>query len=147
MRRAKILLYPAVALAVAACERGTDVHLPAAPLDLVQPCEVEAGCVAAADDLSMRFTLGPGLRALSPFPVLVELQSDRQVDSVIVAFAMKGMDMGPNRYRLISDGADRWLGNATLPVCSSGRSDWLARFEVTAEGRRFMVEAPFKLSQ
>jgi len=48
------------------------------------------------------------------------------VRQVLVQFTMKGMDMGLNRYRLVSDGAGRWTGKAMLPVCTTGRTDWLA---------------------
>jgi hypothetical protein len=147
MRPARLLLSLGAALAAAACEKAGDAQLPTVPLDVARPCEVEAGCVAAAENLSMRFSLGPELRALEPFPVLVELQSEQQVESVIVSFSMPDMDMGVNRYRLISDGADRWIGNVTLPTCASGRSDWIARFELTSEGRRFAAEVPFTLSR
>jgi hypothetical protein len=95
----------------------------------------------------VQFSMGPDLRVLAPFPVRVEVQSDHTVDSVTVTFAMQGMDMGMNRYQLISDGADRWLGNVTLPVCSSGRSDWLADLEVITKGGRFAVEVPFVIDK
>lgn len=141
-RKVKLALPLAVALSVLSCEKGGDA-MPAAPLQLSPSCDVKTGCVAAADDLALQFSMGPDLRVLTPFPVRVEVQSDHRVDSITVTFAMQGMDMGMNRYQLISDGADRWLGNVTLPVCSSGRSDWIAGLEVTTKGRRFAVEVPF----
>jgi len=141
-REVKLALPLAVALSVLSCDKGSDT-MPATPLQLSPACDVKAGCVAAADDLTLQFSMGPDLRVLAPFPVRVAAQSDHRLDSVTVTFAMQGMDMGMNRYQLISDGADRWLGNVTLPVCSSGRSDWNAALEVTTKGRRFAVEVPF----
>jgi hypothetical protein len=145
-REVKLALPLAVALSVLSCDKGGDA-MPATPLQLSPSCDVKTGCVAAADDLSLQFSMGPDLRALAPFPVRVEVQGARRVDSITVTFAMQGMDMGMNRYQLISDGADRWLGNVTLPVCSSGRSDWLAGLEVTTKGRRFAVEVPFVIDK
>jgi hypothetical protein len=57
------------------------------------------------------------------------------------------MDMGLNRYQLITDGAGRWLAKVTLPVCSSGRGDWLAVVEVVTEGRRFAAQLPFVINK
>jgi hypothetical protein len=145
-REVKLALPLAAALSVLSCEKGGDA-MPATPLQLSTSCDVKAGCAAAADDLALQFSMGPDLRVLTPFPIRVEVQSNRKVDSVTVAFAMQGMDMGLNRYQLISDGADRWLGNVTLPVCSSGRSDWIAALEVTTKGRRFAVEVPFAVGK
>jgi hypothetical protein len=141
-RKIRLALPLAAALSVLSCEQGGDT-MPATPLQLSPACDIKAGCGAAADDFALQFFMGPDLRVLAPFPVRVEVQSDHTVDSVTVTFAMQGMDMGMNRYQLISDGADRWLGNVTLPVCSSGRTDWIAGLEVTTEGRRFVVEVPF----
>lgn len=51
-------------------------------------------------------------------------------DSVYVDFAMAGMSMGLNRYRLIQQTDGGWQGEIILPVCVQGRSDWL--MEITA---------------
>lgn len=142
----KLLPSLAVALLVASCEQGGD-GTPVTPLQLSGSCDVEAGCAAVAGDFALQLFMGPGIRGLAPFPVSVEVQGDRGVDSVTVTFAMPGMDMGVNRYQLISDGADRWLANVTLPVCSSGRSDWLAALEVTTKEHSFAVEVPFVLGK
>jgi hypothetical protein len=50
-------------------------------------------------------------------------------NSIYVDFAMAGMSMGLNRYRLIQQADGHWLGEIILPVCVQGRSDWL--MEVT----------------
>jgi hypothetical protein len=39
-------------------------------------------------------------------------------------FSMRGMEMGPNHYRLIKEG-DVWKARVVLPICVSGRRDWL----------------------
>ena len=61
---------------------------------------------------------------------------------------MKGMDMGWNRYRLNKDAAGYWNAEVTLPVCVSGRSDWVADFDAVAEGRRRVQwQVPFVLDK
>lgn len=49
---------------------------------------------------------------------------------VYVDFAMAGMSMGLNRYRLIQQADGGWQGEILLPACVQGRSDWL--MEITA---------------
>ena len=60
---------------------------------------------------------------------------------------MVGMQMGLNRYRLLQGEEHAWYANVTLPVCSSGRSDWIAEFELTSGQQRFMFTAPFSLAR
>lgn len=135
-----------LALFTVGCERSPDLGGPSVPLVVSQPCEVETGCTASTGDMSVQFTLGPDLRALSPFPVRVVVPAGRSADSVTVSFAMQGMDMGPNRYRLISDGAESWIGNVTLPVCASGRRDWTLHLDIASDGERFVADVPFSLT-
>ncbi|CUA81565.1 MULTISPECIES: hypothetical protein [Gulbenkiania] len=51
-------------------------------------------------------------------------------------FSMQGMDMGFNRYRFVADGKV-WRARVTLPVCSTGRADWLMTLEV--DGRHYQL--------
>ncbi|HYG14046.1 MAG TPA: hypothetical protein VD885_07875, partial [Methylophilaceae bacterium] len=46
------------------------------------------------------------------------------------SFAMQGMEMGLNRYRLLRQPDGKWAAEVTLPVCVQGRSDWLMELEV-----------------
>ena len=43
---------------------------------------------------------------------------------------MVGMDMGINRYSLLKQQNGDFVGKVILPVCSVGRSDWLAKLSV-----------------
>jgi len=142
----KVVSIVTVAALMASCEKR-DNELPATPLQVSPACDVEAGCVAGSADFSLHLSMGPGMRVLVPFPLSVEVQGDQSVDAVTAHFAMQGMDMGMNRYQLISDGADRWFANVTLPVCASGRSDWLVVIEVMTKGRRFTLEVPFAVGK
>ncbi len=114
----------------------------------VAPCDpTQRACHAIGDDLSLDLHLQGRVSALKSFPVLVRLRS-RTTDAtaVTIAFTMPGMDMGVNRYRLQRQADGRWIGNVLLPVCATGRKDWLADVEVMAGTRgyharfRFTVE-------
>lgn len=129
-----------------ACEQRSDDLSPATALSLAQPCNVRSGCVAEVEDFALALSMGPEVRPLKPFAVDVERQRGPSIDSMTVAFDMKAMDMGSNRYRLIETG-DGWHANVTLPVCMSGRSDWIADFEILAEGQRYRLQVPFVLEK
>ena len=140
-------LLPATVLLTGACDRKTADELPLIPLAVEQPCDIQQGCRAGDTDLSLVLMFGQELQPLKPFPVKVHVQSEIPVTSVTVAFSMANMDMGQNRYRLISDGASAWFANVTLPVCSAGRSDWIADIELLAKGRRYKVQLPFAVGK
>jgi len=132
----------ALAMLMASCENH-DESMPATPLQMSSSCDVRTGCLAVAADLSLHLSMGPDMRVLAPFPLSVEVQGEQSVDAIAASFTMQGMDMGMNRYQLVNDGAERWFANVTLPVCASGRSDWLVSLEVVTKGRRFTLEIPF----
>lgn len=97
-----------------------------------------APCAAADRDLGITVRLGQSVRPLVAFPVEVRLSGPAAaaVRGVEAHFAMVDMDMGLTRFALtpLPDGS--WHGQALLPVCSNGRSDWQLRLRVqTAEGR------------
>jgi len=134
-------------LLMAGCEQDHEALMPATRLVTLQPCYVDQGCTASHEAFSVRVVMGEPRQALKPFPVQLRVEGEQSVDSVTVAFSMKGMEMGQNRYRLIGDGSSSWLANVTLPVCVSGRSDWVAEFELLAQGRRFRASIPFSLEK
>lgn len=68
--------------------------------------------------------------ALQPFVLTVRAPKGTQV---YAEFVMQGMEMGLNRYRLEHQPNGAWQGRVTLPVCVSGRRDWLLVLEVDGE--------------
>jgi hypothetical protein len=89
--------------------------------------------------------MAPHRSALKPFNV--SLSSNAELDSVTVSLEMQGMDMGQNRYRMLKRADGSWQADITLPVCTSGRSDWVAGFEVQASGRGYRLNVPFTLGE
>lgn len=108
-------------------------------------CDVSAGgCRVLSDDLDLILRFGPEIRALKPFDI--EFQFDRsvqQVQEILVRFVMSGMSMGLNEYQLIENEAGLWTGRVTLPVCTSGRSDWLAEITIESDRTRWTLIQPF----
>ena len=106
-----------------------------------------ATCSAGTESVRVDLALGPGVPLMQPFPVRVSLRlpSAGRARQVLVDFRMIGMDMGRNEYRLTRAGDGTWQGVATLPVCTTGRSDWQAVVKVeTASGRRYRAVFPFE---
>lgn len=102
----------------------------------VVPCaSLVAGCAVLADQVTVRTDVAPA--PLQPFQITV---SAPQANELAIEFSMQGMDMGPNRYRLVRQADGSWTGRVTLPICVSGRRDWLMIVDI--DGQR--VALPFQ---
>jgi hypothetical protein len=86
-----------------------------------------------------------------PIPVVRPLQVEATLtnlaaDKVEVDFAGATMNMGYNRVPLQLSQPGRYTGQATLPVCVTGRMEWRATLMVESGRRRiaipFRFEAP-----
>ena len=127
-----------VVLLLAACREAPlpeTVHLPES--------HCESGvCSTQTDErrVTLRFLEQPN--PLQPFAFVVSLQgfAGGDVKAIQVAFRMQGMDMGRNLYRLQPD-AEGYTGRAVLPVCTGGRSDWIAEVRIETPHKRYV--APF----
>jgi hypothetical protein len=81
---------------------------------------------------SVRFSMQPvpleafGLRVTAPNATRISAE-----------FQMVGMDMGFNRYDLRPAPGGVFASNVTLPVCVSGRHDWLLYLDV--DGSRYAL--------
>ena len=132
---------------MAACQRDI-IDRPAQPLPLLQSCQANAGfCTAGNEQLRLSVSLGPGVAALKPFPVTLAMDADSRPDvkEITLVFSMQGMTMGQNRYRMIRQSDRVWSAKVTLPICTSGRSDWLADLDIESDEGRWSLEIPFVL--
>jgi hypothetical protein len=68
--------------------------------------------------------------ALHPFLLSVRAPGAHEVSA---EFVMSGMEMGLNRYRLMAQQDGLWQARVTLPVCVSGRRDWVLWLEVDGQ--------------
>ncbi len=84
------------------------------------PCEARAGGLG----LRLRFE-GPAA-PLRRFRVRVAAVGGAAPAEVTVRFEMPGMAMGEVPLALSPDGQGDWQGEAVLPVCATGRTDWVA---------------------
>jgi len=104
----------------------------------------EAVAVACADPLagcafshggatvSARFSKPPA--PLEAFELSVSAPGASRISA---EFQMVGMDMGFNRYDLRPAGNGAFASNVTLPVCVSGRRDWMLILDI--DGSRYVL--------
>jgi hypothetical protein len=64
---------------------------------------------------------------------------------------MVGMDMGLNRFKLSSDVDEKgnvyYEGEGILPVCVSGRVDWLANTQIITTHKLYQATFEFKVGK
>jgi hypothetical protein len=96
--------------------------------------DLAAGCSTRLDGRSVSVGVEGPLKVLQPFQVWVRAQDARRVQA---SFTMEGMDMGFNLYTLHADKEGVFRGRVTLPVCVSGRRDWVMTLDI--DGRRLAI--------
>jgi hypothetical protein len=141
------LLIAASLIGVWALRPGLDVASPKAVLLQAESnCDsAQRACRIFDTDLELELRLGPSVRTMESFEIsLRRLRGSLGTDAqIMVQFQMRDMEMGLNRYRLVMDAEGIWRGQAMLPVCSAGRSDWIAQVEISTSGQRWRAELPF----
>ncbi len=90
----------------------------------------------------LRFSIAPRpIPVVEPLAVTVDLDG-ADADRVAVDFAGVSMNMGFNRPGLAKLAPGRFAGQATLPVCVTGRMTWQATVLVETGSKRIAV--PFR---
>jgi hypothetical protein len=132
MKRVLMPLLLAVAL-VAIAVAGYWLKRPAgaAPVSCADPI---AGCSFnhRGTTVSVHFSAPPG--PLEPFGLSARAAGASRISA---EFQMVGMDMGFNRYDLRPTGNGAFAATVTLPVCVSGRRDWVLYLGV--DGARYAL--------
>lgn len=84
---------------------------------------------------------------LQPFGMTVSLQgSDAdKVQGVTVSLNMTGMDMSLPVNKLHKTTTGDWRGELMVPVCSSGRSDWVVDVEIVLVNKRYVQRYGMKM--
>jgi hypothetical protein len=107
-------------------------------------CDLQQGpCTATLPQGgTIEFSITP-----RPIPFLQTLRVEVDVsgvdaEKVEVDFAGESMKMGYNRGPLAAFGGGRWAGEASLPVCVTGRMTWVAT--VLVETGRQRIAVPYR---
>lgn len=116
------------------------------PLEAAPGCvPVDRWCEAGGDGAILALRLGPDVKTMAPFAVRARVRVPGEIRRVVVDFAMQGMDMGVNRYRLEPGSDGLWSGQVTLPICSTGRLDWVAELKVETPKAVYRGRFPFSI--
>jgi len=123
-----------IALAAVVLWRGGG-NAPGAAVTL--PCaDLATGCGTRLHGREVSVGLSGPVKALKPFQVWVKAAGARTVQA---RFTMQGMDMGFNLYTLSADGDGVFRARVTLPICVSGRRDWIMAVEIDGS----VINIPF----
>lgn len=93
----------------------------------VECAALTEGCAQAAGGRQIDFGVDVQPSPMQPFALWVRADGVRSVEA---SFTMSGMDMGFNLYRLRADADGVFRGNVTLPVCVTGRRDWVMTLRI-----------------
>ena len=136
-----------LALTLLACQPVEQIPLTEI-LELHLPCNIATdGCTVGNDNVQLSIKFDQNFGALKPFTLQLQLDQNTplKVDEINLIFSMNGMNMGLNKYRLIQKNDALWVATVTLPICTSGRSDWIADFEIQSINQKWKVQLPFVL--
>jgi len=112
---------------------GAVLKLPLLPdCQPVLTAQTQEGCNAQDGLRALTLKMSGDVRPLRPFELRLILPEAvrAQATEASVDFIMVGMDMGINRYTLLKQANGDFVGKVILPVCSIGRSDWVAQLSV-----------------
>ncbi|MGD9889250.1 MAG: hypothetical protein AB7S56_08315 [Halothiobacillaceae bacterium] len=131
---------------------GAVVSLPSPSADCnpVVSTASPAGCGVANGARGLTLKMIGDVRPLRPFELRLSLPQEVRGDAIeaSVNFIMVGMDMGINRFALLKQADGDFVGKVILPVCSIGRSDWVAQLSVvlnlpSGEQEMWTADMPF----
>ncbi len=112
---------------------GAVMKLPLLPdCQPVLTAQKQEGCTAQDASRTLNLKMSGDVRPLRPFELRLILPEAVRAHATqaSVDFIMVGMDMGINRYTLLKQANGDFVGKVILPVCSIGRSDWVAQLSV-----------------
>jgi hypothetical protein len=104
------------------------------PVQTLQCADLKAGCSARLGKAPVNLGISGELKVLQPFTVWLKKEGTTQVQA---SFTMEGMDMGFNLYTLKRDPDGVFRTRVTLPVCVSGRREWVMTLDI--DGARLAV--------
>jgi len=124
---APVLVILLIAGVVAASRFIQPKEVAAVAVDCPNP---QAGCSANLNGRKIELGVVGELKVLSPFEVWLKAPG---AASVQASFTMEGMDMGFNLYTLRPDAEGVFRARITLPVCVSGRRDWVITLKIDGQ--------------
>ena len=126
-------------------------QLPQIPVQLKSvSCQPAKGdCNVMIDGGQLQWRVESPLQYLKAFPSHIRLLNiaDKDVLHVSMDFVMRGMEMAVNRSDFKRKSAGVWQTESVLPICASGRKDWLAIVRLETRQGVWQVGFEFTLSK
>ena len=149
---ADLAIVLAIAVLVAVGYKFSPLLLAKSDLTVTPPADCDLNQRACVVSLPEGGKLELGFSA-QPVPVMKSFQiaaaiSGIEADAVEIDFAGADMNMGYNRKTLTAspDAPGRFVGDALIPVCTTGRMRWQATLLIQTRRQRiavpFLFEAP-----
>ena len=119
----------------------------------IQPknCNLESKeCVVELNEIKVKILFDENIYYLKPFNVSVmnENLNNLKLESIYVDFKMNNMNMGVNRFLLKNDDDKSiWQGKALLPICVTGRADWLSEIELATKTNKYLISLPISVKK
>lgn len=89
--------------------------------------DISKGCAGKLAGQGVEVGMTGELQALKPIQIWLKAPGAKKVEA---RFTMVGMDMGFNLYTLRPDPRGVFRAHVTLPVCVTGRRDWVMTLAV-----------------
>lgn len=108
-------------------------------------------CLIESNGFSVEISFDENVYYLKPFNVSVLNKSTEnlELESIKVNFKMNNMNMGVNRFMLKKVSSEKytqiWKGEALLPICVTGRADWISEFEITTKNNKYLTSVPISV--
>lgn len=106
----------------------------------VEGCDLS---VQACSWLGYRLDVDRPVRPLTL--ITARLGSELPVESAVLYLEMQDMDMGINRFVFSPGDGGQWEAKVMIPVCATGRRDWLATLVITTDGQDSSFVVPLSV--
>ena len=145
------IVFISIILAVYIQNKNDVVDIKEKNIIKIQPnnCGIEnKECVVELREFKVKISFDENIYYLKRFNVSVlnESSDNLNLKSIQVDFKMNNMNMGVNRFMLkksvLENNKQVWQGKALLPICVTGRADWLSEFEFETTKNKYLISVP-----
>lgn len=125
----------------------------------LENCDIQkAACLFKFKNLTLEISMDKDIYYLKPFNLSVKRlftntssKDTSKIESIVVDFKMKNMNMGVNRFQLkkmtLKNDAYAWEGKALLPICVTGRADWVSELDILTSDSHYRLIFPILVKQ
>ena len=105
-------------------------------------------CSVNLNGHKIRISFDENVFYLKPFYISVsdENNDSNNIESIQIDFKMKNMNMGVNRFLLEKIHSENnqpfWKGKALLPICVTGRADWVSELNIVTKDYNYIISLP-----